>query len=43
MVFTTKFNDKPIYVSKALNYMVGLSEEDGFEVEEFTKPKEPEE
>lgn len=40
---TIKFEDEPIYVSKALNYMVGLSEEDGFEIEEFTKPKESEE
>lgn len=35
-----KFNDEPIYVSKALNYMVNLGgdgdEDDGFEVEVFT-------
>ena len=40
-----KFNEEPIYVSKALNYMVGLSEDaeaDGFEIETFTGAKEPE-
>ena len=39
-----KFNEEPIYVSKALNYMVGLtedgSEEVDFEVETFTGAKE---
>ena len=42
-----KFNEEPIYVSKALNYMVGLTEdgegEVGFELETFTGAKEPDE
>lgn len=39
-----KFNDEPIYVSKALNYMVGLTEdgegEVDFQLETFTGAKE---
>lgn len=39
-----KFEDEPIYVSKALNYMVGLtedaSEEVDFEIETFTGAKD---
>ena len=41
-----KFNSEPIYVSKALNYMVGLTEDGGeevdFHVETFTGAKDPE-
>ena len=43
---TLKFNEEPIYVSKSLNYMVGLSEDGSeevdFELETFTGAKEPE-
>ena len=42
---TLKFNEEPIYVSKALNYMVALTEDGGeedFQVETFTGAKEPE-
>ena len=36
-----KFNKEPIYVSRALNYMVGLTDEEDFEIEEFTEAEEP--
>ena len=40
---TITFEEEPIYVSKALNYMVNLSDDDGIQVEEFTQPADPEE
>ena len=40
---TLKFGKEPIYVSKALNYMVNLGSDDDFEVEEFTQAKDAEE
>lgn len=34
---TPKFNEEPIYVSRSLNYMVNLTDEDELELEQFTE------